>query len=437
MSLSDGGDPVSRRLAEVGLEWGHGMALELDRINLVLERLGQPHRHLAPVVHVAGTNGKGSTCAFLRAIAEAAGLRAHAFTSPHLVRPNERIRLAGALVSDAAFLDAIERIAATGATASYFEVVTAAALLLFAETPADLVVLEVGLGGRLDATNVVPPPAAAVIAPVDLDHQHILGRDIATIAAEKAGILKPGAPAVIARQAPEGQTVIEARAAAVGADLFRCGVEWDAWAERGRLIYREVDCLLDLPPPALPGAHQFANAGLAIAALRRWGDPRITDAAIASGVAAATWPARLQRLTTGPLASIAAARGCELWLDGAHNPHAAGVAAQWLAAKRAPGRPAGLVCGVLTTKDAIGVLEPFRGEIHALRTVEIPHAQASFSAEALASLASEAGLPAAASPSLDAAVAATAEALGPGGLVLIVGSLYLAGVVLADAGGVA
>ncbi|MET0293911.1 MAG: Mur ligase family protein, partial [Phenylobacterium sp.] len=298
--------------------------LSTGRILRLLGDLGDPHERLPPVIQVAGTNGKGSTTAYLRAIAEAAGLRAHVLTSPHLVRFAERIRLAGTLISEAELRALIERVVAVnaGAPISFNEMITAMAFAAFAAEPADLAVVEVGLGGRFDSTNVFDAPAVSVITPVDYDHLEMLGPELSRIAWEKAGIIKDGRPAVVARQMEEAQAVIEAEAAERSADLLLMGRDFDAWEERGRLLVQTPDRLLDLPAPALPGTYQFDNAGLAVMAALTWGDPRIDEEALARGVASAAWPARFQRLTAGPLAAIAKARGADLWLDGGHNPHA-------------------------------------------------------------------------------------------------------------------
>ncbi len=431
-----GADPVSRRLAEIGHEFNHGMALQLDRIAVALEALGDPHRKLPPVFHVAGTNGKGSTCAFLRAIAEAAGLRAHVFASPHLIVPNERVRLNGKLVSDAAFIDAIDRVAATGLTLTYFEAMTAAAFVLFAETPADVLVLEVGLGGRFDATNVIAHPAASVIAPIDYDHTALLGDTLTAIAGEKAGILRKDAAAVIARQPQAAMDVIEANAEAVGARLFRCGTEWDCWRANGRLAVQTEDRFLDLPAPSLVGPHQFDNAGLAVAAMLAWGDARVDDDAFARGVTSATWPARMQRLTHGALFDIAHAGGAELWVDGGHNPHGARALAATLGElhARSP-RPVALVCGMLATKDAAGFLEPLVPHIAALVATPVA-SSAGRAPEELAAIANAVGIHATASADLAEAVSKAASATPQPPRILICGSLYLAGEALALSGGV-
>jgi dihydrofolate synthase/folylpolyglutamate synthase len=407
--------------------------LSLGRMQRLLADLGHPQRRLPPVVHVAGTNGKGSTVAFLRAIAEAAGLRAHVFTSPHLVRFAERIRLAGHLIGDDALAEVLARVEAAnaGQPITFFEITAAAALFAFSKTPADICIVEVGLGGRFDATNVFETPELCVITPVDLDHREHLGDTVAQIAGEKAGILKPGRPCVVARQ-PEGALVrIEAEAERLGAPLIQAGRDFDAWSEAGRLVFQDADGLIELPPPALAGAHQVDNAGVAVACARALGDPRFDDAALARGVASAAWPARMQRLTAGPLAEAAARRGADLWLDGGHNPHAAAAladAARNLAAR--DGRPVTLIVGLLARKDA-------RGVFAALKTVQARVLTTGFAAElaadptALAQAAAAEGVVATPCTDVQAALAEALAAPGPAPHVVICGSLYLAGEVLA------
>jgi dihydrofolate synthase/folylpolyglutamate synthase len=429
-------DPVGQRLSQIGQEFGHGFALELTRIENALAALGDPHKKLPPVFHVAGTNGKGSTCAFLRAIAEAAGLKAHVFTSPHLVRANERVRLAGRLVDNDAFIAAIERVGATGVTLTYFEVITAAAFLLFAETPGDVVILEVGLGGLVDATNVIARPAVSVITPVDLDHMAFLGDTIGKIAFQKAGILKSGAPGVIARQQPDGLDAIELQALRVNAPLSVCGRDWDCYAQHGRLIVQTQDRLIDLPTPSLIGAHQMDNAGLAVTAMLAWRDARISDDALARGVARAQWPARMQPLQQGPLAEIAAAHGAELWLDGGHNPHAGRALAATLTTLnvRAP-RDTILISAILKTKDPRGFLAPLQAHARRLFAVPLTTSQNALSPEDYCTLAEEVGM--VATPARDMTDAITRACRESArARIVICGSLYLAGAVLADAGGV-
>ncbi len=385
---------------------------------------------MGPVIHVAGTNGKGSTCAYLRAMAEAAGLTVHALTSPHLVRFAERIRIAGALIDDAKLDRLIDEVEAAnaGQPISFFEITTALAFHAFAEAPADLCVIEVGLGGRFDATNVFAPPAASVITPVDLDHLEMLGPELGKIAWEKAGIIKAGAPAVSARQQPEAMAAIEAEAAACATPLWLMGREFDGWAERGRLVVSFADRLLDLPSPGLVGAHQFDNAALAAAAVLALGDARITEAAIGRGVAAARWPGRFQRLREGPLFDRSGGRA-ELWLDGGHNPHAgAALAATCEGLAKAGGPQWTLIVGMLARKDAEGFFRPFAKLAPSVFTVGFDSPNA-FPAADLAAAAVAAGLQAAACRDVEEALD---RALGEGPRqILICGSLHFAGEVLA------
>ncbi|MBU1323805.1 MAG: bifunctional folylpolyglutamate synthase/dihydrofolate synthase [Alphaproteobacteria bacterium] len=417
-------DPVSERLR---LRHPQRIDLSLERMPALCRALGDPQDRLPPVVHVAGTNGKGSTVAFLRAMAEAAGLRVHAYTSPHLVRFNERIRLAGTLIDDAALNEILDRIEATGLEATVFESTTAAAFLAMAETPADLAVIEVGLGGRLDATNVISRPLITAVAPVDLDHAEFLGTDLAGVAAEKAGIFKPGAPAILGRQSEVAHAALLARAEAVGAPVTAMGTDFDAWAERGGMVVQTTERLLDLPAPRLPGPHQIDNAGLAAAIALELGLP---EEAIARGMETATWPARLQRLTAGPYGRAAAAAGAELWVDGGHNPHAGRALAAFLSERQARDpRPTALIVGLLANKDHAGFFEALRGSAAQIFTVGFDGTCAP--PEALAAVATGHGLGALAVGQVDAALD-RALSLGAG-RVVICGSLYLAGEVLGAA----
>lgn len=398
--------------------------LSLDRMRALCAALGDPQDRLPPVVHVAGTNGKGSTVSLIRAIAEAAGLRVHAYTSPHLVRFNERIRLAGTLISDDQLNTILDRIEAVAGEATVFESTTAAAFLAMSETPADLAIIEVGLGGSLDATNVIDRPLLSVITPVDLDHAEFLGDKIEGVAAEKAGILKAGARGLIARQSEAVMAVIERRAAEVNSPLTVMGVDFDAWAERGGLVYQDQERFLDLPAPALSGPHQFDNAGVAVAAALELDLP---EAAIAEGLKAVRWPARMQRLTAGPYAERAQAADAELWLDGGHNPHAGRAMARTLAERqaRAP-RPLALIVAMLANKDAGGFFEALKGVDAQVFTVGFNGAAAD--PAALAAVAQGRGFGAMAAGSVSEALD-RALALGAG-RVVICGSLYLAGEVL-------
>ena len=402
--------------------------LTLDRMHRILAALGHPERQLPPVIHVAGTNGKGSTQAMIRAGLEGAGLTCHAYTSPHLARFHERIRVAGALIDEARLAETLDRcLAANGPDPiTFFEITTAAGFVAFAETPADYTLLEVGLGGRLDATNVVDFPALTVITPVDLDHQQYLGDTLALIATEKAGIIKRGVPVVVGRQQEAALEVIEARAARLGAPVIAHGQHWHVREERGRLVFEDETGLLDLPLPALPGAHQVENAGIALAALRALGQG---EAACEAAVTRVSWPARMQRLREGPL--VKAAQRAELWLDGGHNPHAARAIAATLAAM--PARPTHLICGMLNTKDVTGYMVPLAGVAASLTAVSIPGQTATLPAAETAQAARKAGLDAHVAETVAAALAAiTHEA--PEARVLICGSLYLAGEILKENG---
>jgi len=406
--------------------------LSTGRVRRLLDALGNPERRLPPVIHVAGTNGKGSTIAYLRAIAEAAGLKTHVLTSPHLVRFAERIRIAGALMSDAALEELIDVVEAAndGQPISFFEIATVLALEAFARTPADLCLVEVGLGGRFDATNVFDAPAVSVITPVDYDHLELLGPELGKIAWEKAGILKSGRPAVCARQPLEAEAVIVGEAQAVGASLMLMGRDFDAWEERGRLLVQTSERLLDLPPPGLFGGHQFANAGLAVAAALAF-RPDLPESAIVEGVAGASWPARFQRLTRGPLADLARARGSDLWLDGGHNPHAGRALAESASrlVDRDP-RPLALVVGMFARKDAKGFFLPFaemRPRVF-VTTFDSPNAA---SAEELAAAARAAGLDPIVVADVTAGVRAALSPEGPPPHLLVCGGLHFAGEVLA------
>jgi dihydrofolate synthase / folylpolyglutamate synthase len=413
--------------------------LSLGRIQRMLAALGHPERRLPPVIHVAGTNGKGSTVAFARAILEAAGKRAHVYTSPNLVRLNERFRIArtggGKFVEDDELADVLSECEAKNGDApiTVFEIETAAAFLLFTRHPADVLLLEVGLGGRLDATNVVDKPLATVITRVSLDHRDFLGDTIEAIAAEKAGILKPGVPAVIASQTREALAAIERQAARVNAPLSIAGENWTATEERGRLVYQDDDGLLDLPAPRLYGRHQFENAGTAIATLRV-GGLKLPAAAFESGMLRVDWPARMQRLSQGRLAPLLPAES-ELWLDGGHNADGGRAIAAALAdLEERVSRPVILIVGMLSTKDAEGFLRNFTGLARRVITVPI-HQDKALPPAALADIARDIGIPALARDDVESALVTIGKLeLAPAPRVLITGSLYLAGEVL-DANG--
>lgn len=401
--------------------------LTLDRVWRLLAALDHPERRLPPVIHIAGTNGKGSTQAMIRAGLEAAGKRVHAYTSPHLARFHERIRLAGALITEDHLTEVLDRCYAAngGESITYFEITTVAALLAFSEKPADYTLLEVGLGGRLDATNVVDP-ALTIITPVSIDHVQFLGDTIEQIAGEKAGIIKRGVPVVVGPQPEAALEVIEARAAQLGAPVLAHGQQWQVWEERGRLVFQDETGLLDLPMPALIGGHQMQNAGAALMALRNLG---AGEEACEAAMTQVSWPARMQRLRTGPL--VEAAGTAELWLDGGHNPAAGEMLARVL--DGLPPRPTHLVCGMLNTKDVAGFMRPLAGHAETLTAVSIPGEAATLPAEDTARFAAEAGLTAETAPDLAAAIGAI-TAKNPHARILICGSLYLAGQVLRENG---
>ncbi|HSP48784.1 MAG TPA: folylpolyglutamate synthase/dihydrofolate synthase family protein [Pseudolabrys sp.] len=431
--------PVDEIVARLAALHPKRIDLSLDRIECLLAALDHPERKLPPAIHVAGTNGKGSTIAFMRAILEAAGKRVHVYSSPHLVRFNERYRLGqpgeGVLVSDAelsATLEECER-ANAGAPITVFEITTAVGLVLFARHPADVLLLEVGLGGRLDATNVVDHPLATVITRIAIDHTDFLGSTLEKIANEKAGILKRGTPAIVAAQARDALAAIERQAARLNAPLKIAGEDWTATEERGRLVYQDEAGLLDLPAPKLYGRHQFENAGLAIAALRAIKPFKISPAAYEAGMVKADWPARLQRLAAGRLVDLVPA-GSELWLDGGHNPDGGRAIAAALAdLEERVSRPLVLIVGMLASKDCVGFLSNFTGLARRMIAVPVPGAEKSLTAEAVADAARAIGLPATSRDNLIEAIEAARKLdLDPPPRILITGSLYLAGEVLRE-----
>jgi dihydrofolate synthase/folylpolyglutamate synthase len=402
--------------------------LKLDRELRLLERIGNPHRDLPPVIHIAGTNGKGSTLAHLRAFLEAAGKSVHVMTSPHLVRFNERIRLAGKLVSTRRLNQVLELCeqANGGEPITFFEITTAAAFKLFSEVKADYLLLETGLGGRYDASNVVEDPLGVIIAPVDYDHQNFLGHSLTEIAGEKAGILKRGSKAVFGRQRDEGRAVLVRAAARLGITPLIAGEDFDARNEDGRLVYQDENGLLDLPPPGLAGAFQFDNAALAIAAARHFGLP-VDETHIAEGLRKVQWPGRLQNLH-GRLADLLPA-GSELWLDGSHNPHGAAALAQALADMQARRpMPLRLIMGLMNTRRPADVLAPFVGMVEHVHALAIPGESNAHPAAAIVADAVQLGLAATREDSILTALAEAAKA-GPARIVFC-GSLYLAGNVL-------
>ncbi len=418
--------------------------LALDRMLRLLGTLGNPQLILPPVIHVAGTNGKGSACAFARAMLEAQGLKVHVHTSPHLMRFHERIRIAGELISEDELCDVLEEVERVndGAPITFFEITGAAMFLAFSRHPADALVLEVGLGGKYDATNVVPRPAITIVQPVGLDHLEFLGNDIATIAGEKAGIIKSGIPVVVGPQDEIAREVILRRADKVSAPAFVYGQDFFGRQEHGRMVYEDEMGLLDLPMPRLIGRHQIDNAAVAIAALRHaardgrtlgWGE----DAAVEKGLRSVDWPGRLQHLSHGPLVDDAPADS-EIWLDGGHNPHCAAAVSRAIAdLDEKVDRPLYLICAMLRTKDAVGFLSAFKGLARHVVTISIPGAAASLGAGALYDAARAAGLDAAPAEDLEDAMLqvgawARAHPKEPPPRILICGSLYLAGHVLTD-----
>lgn len=411
--------------------------LGLERMHRLLERLGHPEHKLPPVIHVAGTNGKGSTVAYLRATLEAAGLRVHAYTSPYLVRINECFRLGrgggGVLVSDdelRAALEEVERVNA-GEPATVFELKTAAAFHLFAQNPADAVLLEVGLGGRLDSTNVVDIPAACVITPISMDHMEFLGETLASIAGEKAAIIKRGVPVVCAEQTPEVMAVIEAQARRMRAPLFAANESWHVNVEHGRLVYSDERGLMDLAAPRLFGRHQFDNAGLAIATLRAIQTFKVNQAAFEAGILSAEWPARMQRLTSGALLSWGP-QGSEIWLDGGHNAEGGRVAAAALGdLEERVSRPLVVIAGMMANKDAKAFLANFAGLTRHIMAVPIPDTENAMPVDRLADAVRSLGMRVEIAPGIEAALRALSRlAYEVPPRILITGSLYLAGHVL-------
>ena len=422
-------DAILKRLTTL---YPRFMDLDLGRERLLLDKLGRPQDRLPPVIHVAGTNAKGSTIAYLRAMLEAAGKRVHVYTSPHLVRFNERIRLAGNLVSTRRVNDALEEVehVNAGAPITQFEITTSAAFKLFAETPADYLLLEVGLGGDFDSTNVIDHPLGTIITPVDFDHQKWLGYTIAEIASHKAGILKRGAPAVIGRQRDEGLAEIEGAAAKLRVMPFVQGRDYDGYAQNGRLVYQDDAGLLDLPPPALVGHRQFDNAALAVAAVRHFELP-VSEAQIAEGLRTVVWPARIQRLK-GKLSDMLPGTS-ELWLDGAHNAHGAAALALSLQEMDAVRRkPLVLIMGMMNTREPKDFLEPFIPMAPRVMALTIPGEPNAHPAAYIAAAATAAGLDAKTYRSVLPALRQAAQI--PGARVVICGSLYLAVDILARYG---
>ena len=409
--------------------------LSLDRIERLLEQLGNPQENLPPVIHVAGTNGKGSSLAFMRAIAEAAGLKVHAYTSPHLVHFNERIRLAGTLISDDALLALIDEVEAINGDApiTFFEITTVIAFLAFSREPADLVLLETGLGGRLDATNVIARPAVTALTPISQDHAGFLGEDIGGIAVEKAAIMKPGVTCVTTKQNTTVLDVIRGFAEGVDAPLIVEDEDWWVAIKGEQLTVMTPEGELEPPLPTLPGAHQLQNAGLAIVALAALGDERITRQAVAEGMTNVSWPARMQVLKKGPLVDKVPPEW-ELWLDGGHNPAAGEAIAATV--KAWPGekdsQPLYLITGLINTKDPAGFLAPFKDHVAGLWTIESDGEEASLSAEELCATAEKIGFKARPASSLSDAISEIIAQQKSAARILVCGSLYLAGIVLRE-----
>jgi dihydrofolate synthase/folylpolyglutamate synthase len=433
--------PLGELIARISGLHPERIDLDLARVHRLLERLDHPERRLPPVIHVAGTNGKGSTIAYLRAILEAAGRRVHVLTSPYLVRINECFRLGrpggGSLVGDDELYAALEHCerANAGAPITIFEIQTAAAFCLFAQHPADVVLLEVGLGGRLDATNVIEAPLATVIAPVSMDHTEFLGDTLTAIAREKAAIIKRDVPAICAEQAAEAMAVIEQQAKRLHAPLYSAGQEWHVSVERGRLVYQDDRGLMDLAAPKLFGRHQFDNAGLAIATLRAQSLFRIDPAAFEAGIVNAEWPARMQRLGSGALVDQAPP-GSEIWLDGGHNAEGGRVAAAAVGdLEERVSRPLVVIVGMMANKDASAFLANFAGLTRHIIAVQIPESVGAMPPDRLADAARALGMRVESSAGVEAALRSLARlAYEVPPRILIAGSLYLAGHVLAANG---
>ncbi|MCA1456148.1 bifunctional folylpolyglutamate synthase/dihydrofolate synthase [Bradyrhizobium sp. BRP22] len=429
--------PLGELVARLSALHPKTIDLSLDRMHGLLARLDHPERKLPPVIHVAGTNGKGSTIAYLRAILEAAGLRVHVFTSPYLVRLNECYRLGhvggGGLVDDDELRSALEHCEAVndGDPITIFEIETAAAFFLFAKHPADVTLLEVGLGGRLDSTNVVETPVASVIAPISMDHTEFLGDTLTAIAGEKAAIIKRGVPVISAEQSADAMAVVEAQAARRRAPLHMAGQQWHVGVERGRLVYQDDRGLMDLAAPKLFGRHQFDNAGLAIATLRAIDAFKIGIPAFEAGIVNAEWPARMQRLASGALVSLAPP-GSEIWLDGGHNAEGGRVAAAALGdLEERVSRPLVVIAGMMANKDASGFLANFAGLTRHIIAVEIPGRAGAMPPDRLADAARVFGMRVEIAASVEAALRALSQlAYEVPPRILITGSLYLAGHVL-------
>lgn len=434
--------PMSREiLARLMSLHPRSIDLSLQRLKRLLNRLGNPQNRLPPVVHVAGTNGKGSTISYMRAALEADGYRVHVYVSPHLVRFNERFRLAGSIIEDKKLYNVLKLCeeANAGEQITFFEITTAAAFVAFSEAPGDILLLETGLGGRLDATNVIDQPILTAITPISLDHQQFLGDHIRSIAHEKAGILKANVPAVIASQKRKAQEAIEKQANHIGAPLVLEGRDWKISGTPSGLLFEDACTVLELPPPSLAGIHQTENAGLAVACLLRLKGFKLSLNAIASGISNANWPGRLEKLATGNLAKILPSQS-ELWLDGGHNPAAGEVVANslrhWISSRNQ--KQLHLIFGMLETKDPSGFLKPFVGLNPILWAVEIPNEPASLKASVSAASARKLGIKATAATGLQDALKKISKGLNSKSpqIVVICGSLYLAAHAIEENGGI-
>ena len=425
---------INRILDPLKAQRTHPGKFSLDKMRTLLARLGNPQKRIPPAIHVAGTNGKGSLVAFLRAMCEAAGLKVHMTISPDLVSVTERIYLAGHDIEAELMAELLEEVARAGEGISpqHFELITASAFVAFSRISGDVVLLETGLGGRLDATNMVDRPAAAAITPISFDHMEFLGDTLAKIAAEKAEIIKPGRPAIIGPQPPEAAAVFDAKAAEVGAPIFLANREWKAWREAdGRLGYESAKGKRLLPKPGLLGDYQYPNAGTAIAVLEACPEIKVSDGAIAAGLGTVRWPARLQRLSKGPLVAPLPT-GWAIWLDGTHNAGGAEVVSATM--RTWPKRPLHIVFATQKQRQPQPIFRPFLGLVDSVHGVPIPDLPSSHDPETIAAAARELGLPGTASPSVAAAVADIIAKGRSTGRILICGSLYLAGSVLAENG---
>ncbi len=416
-------DAILKRLLELHPKI---IDLSLDRMHRILAQLGQPEKALPPVIHVGGTNGKGSCVAFIRAMLEAAGLKVHCYTSPHLVKFHERVRVAGELISDEALAALLEECETVNGSVpiTFFEITTAAAFLAFSRTPADYLILEVGLGGRLDATNVIAHPVATCITSIGLDHQQYLGETLELIAREKAGILKRDVRCIVGRMPDEARSAIEAVAETVKAPLSIADQDWQAFEQHGRMVFQDENGLLDVPKPNLAGPHQIQNAGNAIAIIRTLNDNRLSESAIASGMTSAKWPARMQKLGPGHLMLP----NTEIWLDGGHNADAGAVLAAAFAGMH--NRPLVIIWGMLNSKDAASFMRPLAGLAEACITLTIPGEPNAIAAETLCDIARGLNLSSETAPSISEAVKKAAQ-MADHPRLLVCGSLYLAGHVLA------